>query len=79
MKKLKKQIEKIISENIDSGSHNITNLLLDYLAQYFDTGKHDKQLIAKAIGYHFWKCETDESAILAGMDCAEDVMKELYE
>jgi len=33
--------------------------------------------IAKVIGYHFWKCETDQQAIRLGMDCAIEIVREI--
>jgi len=32
------------------------------------------EIIAKAIGYHFWKCNSDEEAIRMGMPAAKDVI-----
>jgi hypothetical protein len=37
----------------------------------------DIDLIAKAIGHHFWECASDDSAISAGMDAARDVISAL--
>jgi len=37
------------------------------------------ELIAKVIGYHFWKCKTDEDAIRWGMDCAKEIVEKLEE
>ena len=35
------------------------------------------EIIAKAIGYHFWKPESDDEAISCGMDCAREVLNML--
>ena len=37
------------------------------------------QMIAVAIGHHFWNCKTDQEAMRAGMDCAIKVEKALEE
>ena len=40
----------------------------------------DKELfdsIARVIGYHFWRPESDQGAINCGADCARDIIKAL--
>ena len=39
--------------------------------------KWNLDLIAAAIGRHFWQCETENEAIRCGMDCAKEVMDAL--
>ena len=35
------------------------------------------EIIARAIGYHFWHCESDAEAIRCGWDVARVIMKDL--
>ena len=35
------------------------------------------EIIAKAIGYHFWFPESDKRAIWWGMDCTKEIVKAL--
>ena len=37
------------------------------------------KIIAKTIGYHFWKSSSDKEAEQCGMDAAKDVIKALKE
>ena len=39
--------------------------------------KEEFKTIAIAIGYHFWKCKSDQEAYEHGYDCAMDVLRRL--
>ena len=40
---------------------------------------NDIRVIATAIGYYFWKCQTDAEAYRHGLDAAVEVIKALEE
>jgi len=42
-----------------------------------DMSKEEFRIIAIAIGYHFWKCKSDQESYERGYDCAMDVLRKL--
>lgn len=61
--------EAILKENIKHVASEIVAMT--------NNRKPEIEIIAKAIGYHFWKPANDQDAVDCGMDCAKDIIKAL--